>query len=116
MKLAASLSGVLSPTATRRNRTRPVSVSSASVREIGRRFDDGSSGLLPDLCSRGVRASRSLRYGAGGFLPGASAWGNITSEAPARAVLKAYSEFRFLEPRPSGGANQQEGPGPREAR
>lgn len=47
-----------------------------------------------------------------------AAWacGNITSEAPARAVIKAYPEFRFPEPRPSGGANQQEGPGPREAR
>jgi len=44
------------------------------------------------------------------------AYGNITSEAPARAVIKAYPEFRFPEPRPSGGANQQEGPGPREAR
>jgi hypothetical protein len=29
-----------------------------------------SSGLLPDLCSRGVRAKRSLTEGAGGFLPG----------------------------------------------
>ena len=27
-------------------------------------------GLLPDLCSRGVRARRSLTEGAGGFLPG----------------------------------------------
>src|SRR5712672_2640460 len=37
---------------------------------ISRHFADGSSGLLPDLCSRGVRPSRSLRDGAGGFLPG----------------------------------------------
>jgi hypothetical protein len=51
------------------------------------------------------------------MVPGASyravrraAWacGNITSEAPARAVLKAYPEFPFPEPRPSGGANQHE--------
>jgi hypothetical protein len=34
-----------------------------------------------------------------------AAWacGNIISEAPARAVLKAYPEFRVLEPRPLEG-------------
>src|SRR5260370_32277251 len=55
---------------------------------------------------------------AASFGVGHWAWahGNISSDAPARAVLKACPEFRFPEPRPSGGANQQEGPGPREAR
>jgi len=41
---------------------------SASV--VGWRCTDGSSGLLPDLCSRGVRPSLLLTEGAGGFFPG----------------------------------------------
>jgi hypothetical protein len=35
-----------------------------------RRCADCSSGLAPDLCSRGVRPLRTLSEGAGGFLPG----------------------------------------------
>jgi hypothetical protein len=31
---------------------------------------DCSSGLAPDLCSRGVRPLRTLSEGTGGFLPG----------------------------------------------
>src|SRR5258707_483324 len=49
---------------------RPVSTSSLSLRTVDSRRPDGARGLLPDLCSRGVRPSRSLRDGAGGFLPG----------------------------------------------
>jgi hypothetical protein len=37
------------------------------------RFADCSSGLLPDLCSRGFRASLTLTDGAGGFLSGVPA-------------------------------------------
>lgn len=43
---------------------RPVSVSSIP------RCTDGSSGLVPDLCSRGVRPILTLTDGAGGLLPG----------------------------------------------
>jgi hypothetical protein len=63
---------------------------------LGRRCADVSSGLLPDLCSKGVRATRRLTDGAGGFLPGvrwiAWAWA-ITLCPPAQMVLKAYPEF-----------------------
>jgi hypothetical protein len=37
---------------------------------VSRRCTDGSGGLLPDLCSSGVRAGLRLTEGAGGFLPG----------------------------------------------
>jgi hypothetical protein len=63
---------ILASATTPRNRLerRPVSASSFSLRTVDRRCADGASGSLPDLCSRGVRPSRSLRDGAGGLLPG----------------------------------------------
>ena len=36
---------------------------------LSRPFAAHSSGLLPDLCSRGVRPGQTLTDGAGGFLP-----------------------------------------------
>jgi hypothetical protein len=53
---------------------------------------DGSSGLVPDLCSRHVRALRTLIDGAGGFLPGLPLecldTGDRHFVAPARAGLR----------------------------
>jgi hypothetical protein len=61
----AASSDILASATTSRNglERRPVSA-------VDRRCPDGARGSLPDLCSRGVRPSRSLTDGAGGFLPG----------------------------------------------
>jgi hypothetical protein len=80
-----------------------------------------SSGSLPDLCSRGVRASRSLGDGAGGFLPGVPLRLGIVDRhhndpQPTR-FLKLIGFPMIRNPGPSKGHPQKGrvGPGPREA-